>query len=156
MRPIIRKLTLAALFAAAVPVAAAAVTLDCAMAPNGSGPYDRALLEELLPLQQSHRLGQGVARAGAFEGVVTQDDNGRLVWRYQVIVARDAGMSATVEYTFLRAKRMLIARVDPGGNLPRLKGNTVSDFQFLIIVDDTGEAEYVPVMRADGTCQERP
>ena len=136
------------------PFSAIAASLNCTMTRYNDGPYTAASVAPLLPLTQHHQFKDGTARSGEMVGVVTQDDDARISWKYQVTVEQNSGMTATISYTFLRAIGLMVIRVEPGGNLPRLNSNRVKDFQFAITVDATGEAEYLPIRRVDGTCSE--
>jgi hypothetical protein len=139
-------------YVSAAPVAGHVVT--CSISNYNDHPYSRSTLQGLIPERQTHRIEGTTARFGDATGLVTQDDESRLKWRYNVTLSQQSGMTATLSYTIIRPSGMLIVRVYPGGSSGAGSGLVNPVFEFAVIIDDTGEQEYVPVDRVTGACAE--
>jgi hypothetical protein len=132
---------------------ASALTIDCSITNYFDYPYTRAILEPLLPERQRHVIDGSVARYGDAVGEVYQNDDKRLKWRYTTRIEQQAGMSATIDYTIIRPKGVLIIRVRQGGNTVGTNMDA-NGFAFVFRVD-AFDIYYLDVKRVSGACTER-
>ncbi|MFT4716764.1 MAG: hypothetical protein ACI861_002456 [Paracoccaceae bacterium] len=126
--------------------------LDCEIVDYSEFPYTRTTLEMLLPVEQSHKFTGQEVRWNGVVGAVTQDDAGRLKWKYSALVQRNSGMTATISFTLIRVSGVLIIRVEPGGKTQRTNSVDAKDFQFAVRVDDLDDVNIVSVDRVTGRC----
>lgn len=146
-----------ALFCGALATNLKAQELDCTLEPSGFGPYSRAELAALLPLNQRHILGGETAKWSRGTGVVSRSDSSRVKWGYNLLLTRDPGQTARLTYSFLPKNGRLILRVMPGsGPGPAIK---VDDFRFRYRIASVGsggmmapDPEAVAILHLNGRC----